>query len=306
MTCFFNFSESKLREQAYVEFCENLKEQGVELYSIELIYDNREPFTKQGEKSFHMHTDSVLWSKENLLNILIKKLPERIEKVAGLDADIIFENPDWAVEANRKLDDTPFLQLASTFERLNKWQEVVEYRMSMARGYARNHKQFMRTPNDPYGWDTASEGKPANNYHPGYAWAASRKFLSEGGLYEYDIVGGGDISMFFCCVSENAIAISPTHAERWSDHDESHFKVFDEYNCKAYDFVRGNVGYISGNVTHIWHGDGKNSTYKPRHALTRNVDFVKDLKKDERGLLVWENRQYEESFKNLIIKQNSI
>ena len=28
VTCFFNFSESKLREQAYVEFCENLKEQG--------------------------------------------------------------------------------------------------------------------------------------------------------------------------------------------------------------------------------------------------------------------------------------
>ena len=97
VTCFFNFSESKLREQAYVEFCENLKEQGVELYSIELIYDNRAPFTKQGEKSFHMHSDSVLWSKENLLNILIKKLPERIEKVAWLDADIIFENPDWAV-----------------------------------------------------------------------------------------------------------------------------------------------------------------------------------------------------------------
>jgi len=307
VTCFFNFSKSKHRESAYTKFAKNIKKQGVELYSIELIYQDRKPFTRESDHSFHMRTDSVLWSKENLLNILIKKLPERIKKIAWVDADIIFDNNNWAEEASLVLDKNPVIQLASLIERSNKLGQIQSFRASIALGYARNHNQMMRTPTDPYGWATTkSTGTPANAYDPGFAWAATREFLTKIGLFQYDIVGGGDATIFFSCVSENVMFASPTHEERIHNHHPSHYELINEYNVKAFSFVKGHVGYISGVITHIWHGDGKGPLYKSRHQITRSVNFHEDLEKNDEGLLVWKNREHEQKFKDLIIKQDSV
>ena len=49
----------------------------------------------------------VLWQKERLLNIAVSRLPARARKVAWLDGDLLFADPDWAGETARLLDDEP-------------------------------------------------------------------------------------------------------------------------------------------------------------------------------------------------------
>jgi len=299
ITCFFNFGKSELRETAYSRFSEGLKRQGVELFTIELIYGENKPFIKPNSNCIHMRAGSVLWSKENILNILVKKLPKRIEKIAWVDGDILFSNDDWAKETSDKLNKKKILHLCDTIERTDKHGEVLEYRMSIVKGLLRNHKSFLGPQLDP--WADLG-GK--NGYHPGMAWAANRSFFEEVGLFEYDIAGGGDTTMFLCFITGKAQSVGPSASGLYRDgHHRSWHGKLRSYNRIAFDHVGRNVGYVRGDITHIWHGDGKKKLYGPRHKLCSDVDFDADLKKDEQGLLVWaRGGAHEEKFKKLMIE----
>src|SRR4029079_13310383 len=52
----------------------------------------------------------VMWQKERLLNLAVAALPAACTKVAWIDADILFAEPNWAAETSRRLDDFPIVQ----------------------------------------------------------------------------------------------------------------------------------------------------------------------------------------------------
>ena len=101
VTVVFNPVKYRSRHELYHKFDEHMSRSGVTLLTVECIFGcplefglPRQRFDVTREKDarhIQIVAPSVLWLKENLINIAMKRLPEYIEYVAWLDADIEFE-----------------------------------------------------------------------------------------------------------------------------------------------------------------------------------------------------------------------
>lgn len=101
ITVVFNPIKYKSRYELYHKFDEHMSRSGVTLLTIECIFECPEalglPLQKfeitreKDPRHLQVKAPSVLWLKENLINIAVKRLPDYIEYVAWLDADIEFQ-----------------------------------------------------------------------------------------------------------------------------------------------------------------------------------------------------------------------
>jgi hypothetical protein len=57
-----------------------------------------------------VHTDSLLWHKESLLNKVIGELPAKYKYVFWIDADVIFTNQNWLVDSVKQLQKCNIVQ----------------------------------------------------------------------------------------------------------------------------------------------------------------------------------------------------
>src|SRR6185369_4853880 len=62
------------------------------------------------ENVFQFRSSTVLWHKENLLNVLVGKLPPGIKKIVWADCDLTFSAPDWWKRASEMLEDKIAIQ----------------------------------------------------------------------------------------------------------------------------------------------------------------------------------------------------
>jgi hypothetical protein len=101
ITIVFNPIKYKSRYELYHKFDEHMTRSGVTLLTVECIFENAEQLGLPKQKfeitrsndprHLQINAPSVLWLKENLINIAVKRLPLYIEYVAWLDADIEFD-----------------------------------------------------------------------------------------------------------------------------------------------------------------------------------------------------------------------
>ena len=113
ITVIFNPVKYKSRYERYHKFDEHMSRCGVTLLTVECIFDCSEQLGLPRQKfevtrhddnrHLQLRTPSVLWLKENLINLAIRRLPDSIEYVAWLDADIEFEVRFLFLEASNKL-----------------------------------------------------------------------------------------------------------------------------------------------------------------------------------------------------------
>ncbi len=266
ITCYFNPCNYETPKRNYRRFVQGVREQRVPLFVIELAFDQQPFFLRPHEATRQLRGGDVLWQKERLLNILLDHVPQQFTKIAWIDGDLEFENPEWAWDASQRLTEYPVVQLFDRCVYLNKYGEVELERAGVA--YAVQH----RFPN-------------ARNFgaaHPGFAWAARRDLLRRHGLLDTNIVGGGDLLM--------AVAMYG-----WWDH--SNLRVYNgpmielwrKWAEPVWRDVQGHVGYVSGRVRHLWHGSRANRHYAERvHCLTRNdFDPRTDIRLDENRLWRW-------------------
>ena len=101
ITVIFNPIKYKSRYDHYEKFAQHMSFSGVNLITVECIFEAEQhlglprqnfEITSSGNR-FHIQlvAPSIIWMKENLINIAIKRLPQNIEYIAWLDADIEFE-----------------------------------------------------------------------------------------------------------------------------------------------------------------------------------------------------------------------
>ncbi len=74
---------------------------GVNLFTVECIFDSATRFglpPQQFEVTrydnphhFQVVAPSVMWMKENLINLAVQQLPSHIDRIAWVDADVEFE-----------------------------------------------------------------------------------------------------------------------------------------------------------------------------------------------------------------------
>ena len=109
ITCFFSYVKNLHAAKVHEQFKKKLEKQGVKLYTIELAFFDEDFLL--GDTYLQLRTDTVLWHKEALLNILVNRLPPHVKKIAWLDSDIFIEDDDWAKKLSRELDHYKIVQL---------------------------------------------------------------------------------------------------------------------------------------------------------------------------------------------------
>ena len=267
VTSIFNPQEYQSRYRLYNNFADYIKQfENVELWTVELIFEGQNFVVTQSDCPQHIQlkTDEILWYKENLLNIGIQHLPVEAKYIAWIDADIVFENPNWSADTIAALDQYPFVQMFEEALDLGPDGEVVG-----------RDKSFI------YKWLNGNEN-PKKRGRSGLAWAATRDALDcVGGLIDWGIVGSGDWFMAFSLtqqVTDSSLnrksgGFSGQAIQAWAD------------LCKK--CVAGNVGYVTGSIKHNWHGKKSNRGYNWRWKILSENKFnpIEDLGYKENGLI---------------------
>ncbi len=256
------------RTRLYRHFEEHMLDSGVRLTVVECAYGDRPHEFADNPHITHVpvRARSLLWTKENLLNIGLSRLPQDWRHAAWIDADITFRRPDWATETVHALQQYDIVQAWSDCYDLGPNDEHLQV-----------HRSFCRL---------AHEGAPikSNNYtfaHPGYAWAATRRALTLlGGLIETATLGAGDHHMALALLGRVRESVPGGISDgylrpllRWQDRASQH--------------IAGNIGYVPGSIEHDWHGAKAKRAYVDRWlTLLRNhFDPETDLIRNTWGVL---------------------
>lgn len=207
-----------------------------------------------------------LWQKEHLLNNLIASLPKDFTAVAWVDADILFTEKRWRERTLEALEQYAVVQLFDT---------VV-------------HLDANDTPRLQYsGVVAASNGNIGMALRrregaSGFAWAARREVLDAVGLLDRMILGGADTFMAGGFSGEPLLSLAALLTPR-------HAAFVRDWNAKAYAATVGTVGYVSGTIEHLYHGDLATRAYLQRYKILRRAQFdpFLDVRLDTCGLLAW-------------------
>ena len=237
----------------------------VSVYVVELCYGDQEHVvTKKGNpKHLQLRTDDVLWHKENMINLGVKLLPKNYKAFAWIDADVEFENADWAMD---------------TLKILNGSKDVVQlFSHCVDMDRAENQMNIYNSA----GYQFCKNGRTVNKgleySHPGYAWAITRRAYEKlGGLFEVGILGSGDHVMRHCILQIGLDAINEASPPEYK-------AAVVAYQKRA----RGlRLGYVPGMIRHYFHGTKENRKYNDRWRVLLKYEFVPAMvARGENGIL---------------------
>lgn len=251
------------------------EEKNVILYIVELAYDlpNQKPqkffiTKKDNPRHLQLRTNVPLWHKENMLNIGINKLLPRDSKAfCWADADIIFEDPYWAINTLKILNGTR--DIVQNFH-LCVDMDADENPMSIFTGFG-----YQYTNKRPY----QKGGNPLTQWHPGYVWSCTRKAYEQmGGLYEHGICGAGDNHMSLSWINNG---IKSVHENVSNEYKQSILEY--QERCKGL-----TISYVPGVIKHEFHGKKSDRKYNERWLLLvkNGYDPYEHITYNKDGLLI--------------------
>jgi hypothetical protein len=131
-------------------------------------------------------------------------------------------------------------------------------------------------------WATNRRLAESTNYnvhgHVGFAWGARRQLLKLVPLYDRALIGGADH-----IIAHAAAGQIPSECIRKAFRDD--IEEVEQWSRRFFGVVSGQIGFVPGNLYHLWHGD-----IDRRQYLKRIQDFTlpaREIKeKDARGLYV--------------------
>jgi len=283
ITCFFSYSRNRFSVECFRNFKKRLEKQGVKLYAVELSFGDQEYLLGGEDVYLRLRTNTILWHKESLLNILVKRLPPHIKKIAWLDSDIKVEAEGWGETLSGLLDRHKIVQLGRTHEYLNREGKVERSHRTTGYGIHHNEKDWMNF----------------SKHHPGLAWAASREFFSDcGGLFSYCLAGGGDGAMVPIFANSRRRDGLSEDIKDWII-DEKKYNIYKEhcptmldrireYKNKVAPYVGGDISYLNCKIWHEWHAPQSRRGYATRAFMLKGVNLYEDLRTDEStGLFEW-------------------
>ena len=313
ITSYFNPAHYRTRRNNYETFAAPLRAAGIPLRTVECAFGD-DPFDlPSGPEVLQVRGRDVLWQKERLINLGVSQLPPLANKVAWLDGDILFTNPDWAVQTAALLDHFPVAQPFS--ERGNLLLDGTSHdeQTGSLKSFAFLH-----------GIDPAliHIGNYSEHGNTGFAWAAQRNVLARHGLYDAFISGAGDHLMAHAMCGDFSGLCMRTYfddplIDRFSRESplrrllrkrlpaslkrrvrelsgirntNSELRThFEAWGRSFYQTVRGQVGYTPGTILHLWHGDEADRGYGKMRRELKKLDFnpTTDLRLGASGCWEW-------------------
>jgi hypothetical protein len=280
ISCFFNPTKSKYRTKAFKIFYDKIKHLNHRI--IECVIGDSSPELEENKNIKRIYTKNLLWHKESLLNNIIKELPEKYKYIFWIDADVIFENDNWMVDGVKQLQ---YYNLIQPFEycfHLEKDELFPLYPINLlTKSYYpnRENKSVWRSFCSNVNQTRLLFSNDYNEHgHVGFAWGAKREVLDKVPLYDKALIGGADHIMAHASVGQiNHNCITKSFKDNIDE--------VNDYSKRFLQVVQGRVGYVNGNLFHIWHGD-----IEKRQYLKRIIDFTPRTKeitsRDENGLFL--------------------
>ena len=266
VTCYFNVNNSDRVKNHFIEFRNNFN---APLTVVELAFDDQ-PFWIDDSIQIRGDSSHLMWQKERLLNIGIQSLPPNVDKVAWVDADIIFEDLGWFKKLEERLDYVPVCQVFNKVYENNSNNDPVNNDL----GYA-----YKKTAKD---YTCLTEEYHCDNIgKTGLAWAARRDMIPEG-INDFCIVGNADIYQLLA----------------WEGAWQSHYYDIlpptyrmELLKSSFHEFLRikGKIGCVMGTIRHLEHGTLSNRRYIEKQQILNDHNFSveEDIAIDENGLWKW-------------------
>ena len=257
-----------IRYKLFNAFMRRLEDdEHINVYVVEMIYDNQKFMVTKSNNPFHLQlkTEDPIWHKENMINLGIKYLlPDTWKAVAWIDADIEFENTSWALDTLKILNGSKdVVQLFSHCIDMAKDESTLNIFNSFGYSFSKNK---------PY------TVKGLDYWHPGYAWAMTRKAYEKVGIYDKGVLGSGDSIMALSFINKVHINLN------YQYHDDYKQSML-EYQKKAKSL---RLGYVPGVIRHHYHGTKANRKYVERWKILIEHQYspLQHLSYDEVGILV--------------------
>lgn len=278
--CYFNPCQYKSRLENYKIFRKGIERTGIKLLTVELAFGDKPYELSDFLNVVQLRTgkENIMWQKERLLNIGIKKLIEEgYKKIVWLDTDIVFKDGDWVLDLSRKLDDYPLVQVFSEAYR-EKDKGNGENLVSCAQYYQ-------------------VAGKISNKVAiTGFGWAARSSILEKVPLYDSAaLTMENDALIFFGSFCQNAGSI-------WFLEKYDYFKKFTipflinyrKWAKQWSSLIQGRVGFINYKVNALYHGTIKNRGYGIVDIYHKHLfNPGKDIKIAQNGAFEWASNKPE-------------
>lgn len=301
VSCFFNPQNSPYRIKAFKLWYETIKHLNHSI--IECVIGDAQPQLEESANIKRIYTENLLWHKETLLNKIIAELPLKYKYIFWIDADVLFTNLNWMVDGVKELQVNNIVQPFEYCVHLEKDEINPSFSMDE---FKTNY--FPNLKNNKVWRSFCANVATSNlwndqNYnihgHVGFAWGARREVLEAVPLYDKALIGGADHIIAHAAAGQIAHSCI---TKSFSDN-------LDEVNQWSEDFykvVDGKIGFVEGDLYHIWHGD-----ISKRQYLKRIQDFTSKTKsivnRDSNGLFIAnkdDNDYMENYFKQREVSNN--
>jgi hypothetical protein len=261
ITCHFNWAKFVRPVQNLHRFLRQMKSMGIPTYGAEAYLPGQTPQTSGMPGWIQVEADpahQIMFQKEALLNLAEQRVPDHFQKIAWLDADLMFSNQRWAEDTALLLNHFPVVQPFETAI----WTDM-------------DGREAFRKPST-----MRVGGALPMRSHPGFAMAARRSIFKDiGGLYDRLIVGSGDMAA--------AVAILNTTMPTSQTYSDALMTDWTKWKDKLVSLAQGQFGWTPGMVWHEWHGDRALRQYSDRHKISALLDPRKHLTLASNGLLSW-------------------
>lgn len=286
ISCYFNPQKSPYRRKVFNVFYNKIKHLNHQI--IECVIGDAQPELPENTSIKRVYTKNLLWHKESLFNKIVSELPPQYEYVFWVDADVIFENNDWLTKGVEELQHCKIIQPFEYCAHLEKDQINFAGNIEAQANQVRARIMSGERVEKIRAWKSfcavycENPSQNIQNYdlhgHVGFAWGARREVLNKVPLYDKALIGGADHIIAHAAVGQIPHeCITRAFAENISE--------IIQWSKEFYDVVKSdkNVGYVKGNLLHLWHGELAKRDYLNR--IKGSNSKIKQInRKDTNGL----------------------
>ncbi len=261
ITTYFNPVGYRSRRENHAAFAGSLEAQRVPLLTVELALGD-DPFELPASASvLHLRGRSRLWMKERLINAAVSQLPDHYNAFAWLDGDLLFADESWFSQLAVRLETCDIVQ---PFERV----------VHLPPGHRRFEGEILeedtglvaQSAQEP-DWLARRRVGALPFAVPGYAWAARRSLFAKAGLYDRSILGSGDAVLADCLFDSFGLYHYTSMLNRAMTED------MEDWRRRVFGGRTVRVGYLPGEVYHLWHGSMEDRRYCSRDEILLRHDF---------------------------------
>lgn len=281
VSCFYNPQNSPYRLLAFQKWYRSIKHLNHRIIEC-LIGEEAKRQLPESRFITELRTESLLWHKETLINKIVSELPPEYRYVFWVDADVLFTNMNWLVDSVRELQGCNILQPFEYCIHLDRNQTKPDFDVDAHRGVVNDpkqrHPQMWRSFCANYIDGLNEDSNYDRHGHVGFAWGARREVLEKCPLYDRALIGGSDHILAHAAAGDiGHLCITKSFTEN--------IEEVEQWMRQFYDAAQGKIGFVKGDLYHIWHGDVQNRQY-----LKRIRDFTPETKRidqrDQHGLHV--------------------